>query len=51
MQCVVCHYCKIYWEQPESQSIEGVLHPPCKNLVRAVKRPPKGYSAAQQMAA
>ena len=51
MECIVCHQCKIYWYQDKNQSIVGVTHPPCQNQVRAVKRPPKGYTTTQQMAA
>ncbi len=51
MECIGCHYCKTYWYQPKGQNTEGVMHPPCQNPVRAAKRPPKEYTAAQQMAA
>ncbi len=51
MDCIVCHHCKVYWNQPKGQAIEGVLHPACQKQVRAVKRPPKDYVPAQQMAA
>ncbi len=52
MECIVCHYCKVFWYQSKDQSVEGVLHPACQNQVRVVKRPPKEYmDAAQKKAA
>ena len=51
MECVVCHHCKVFWYQPKGQSIDGVVHPPCQNQVRIVKRPPKEYTPTQQKAA
>lgn len=55
MECIVCHHCKLYWYEPKGTPIAGVVHPPCKNPIRAVKRPPKEYrelqGPSQQMAA
>ena len=47
----LCNHCKTFWYQTKGQSIEGVTHPPCGNQVRAVKRPPREYTATQQKAA
>lgn len=51
MQCIVCHHCKLFWYQPKGQNVQGVMHPACNQQVREVKRPPKEYTQAQQLAA